>query len=99
MEDKSVIACSIFFYFVGVMEISGIEMLNESKKRNLLNERLINGTLLLNSKKFGTICVSKFKKFGKLLDQNFVNLENSPRMYESNEIKERFKEKQKEKEL
>lgn len=40
MEDKSVIACSIFFYFVGVMEISGIEMLNESKKRNLLNERL-----------------------------------------------------------
>lgn len=32
MEDKSVIACSIFFYFVGVIEISGIEMLNESKK-------------------------------------------------------------------
>lgn len=55
------IACSIFFYFVGVMEISGIEMLNESKKRNLLNERLINGTLLLNSKKFVSLNLKKLE--------------------------------------
>lgn len=61
MEDKSVIACSIFFYFVGLMEISGIEMLNESKKRNLLNERLINGTLLLNSKKFVSLNLKKLE--------------------------------------
>lgn len=55
------IACSIFFYFVGVMEISGIEMLNESKKRNLLNERLINGTLLLNSKNFVSLNLKKLE--------------------------------------
>lgn len=39
MEDKSAIACSIFFYSIEVIETSDIEVLNESTKKKFIKRQ------------------------------------------------------------